>query len=36
VEQALTFLIKLNNQEKLRGFRGTLKWSDDLDRMRTD
>ena len=36
VELGLKALIQLKRQETLRGFRGKLKWRDDLDRMRTD
>jgi Arc/MetJ family transcription regulator len=36
VELGLKALIQLKRQESLKGFRGTLKWRDDLDRMRTD
>ena len=36
VELGLKALIQLKKQESLRGFRGKLKWRDNLDRMRTD
>jgi Arc/MetJ family transcription regulator len=36
VELGLKALIQLKKQESLKGFRGRLKWRDDLDRMRTD
>jgi Arc/MetJ family transcription regulator len=36
VELGLKALVRLKKQESLRGFRGKLKWRDDLDRMRTD
>lgn len=36
VELGLKALIKLKKQETLKGFRGKLKWRDDLDRMRID
>lgn len=36
VELGLKALIRLKEQEALRGFRGKLKWRSDLDRMRTD
>ncbi len=36
VELGLKALIQLKKQENIRGFRGKLKWRDDLDRMRTD
>lgn len=36
VEAALELLIRLKEQEKLKSFRGKLKWDGDLDQMRTD
>ena len=36
VELGLRALIQLKKQETIRGFRGRLKWRDDLERMRTD
>jgi Arc/MetJ family transcription regulator len=36
VELGLRTLIRLKNQEKIRGFRGKLKWSGDLDDMRSN
>lgn len=36
VELGLKALIRLKKQEAIRGFRGKLKWRDDLQRMRTD
>ena len=36
VELGLKALIQLKKQETLKGFRGKLKWRDDLDRMRLD
>ena len=36
VELGLKALIQLKKQEVLKGFRGKLKWRDDLDRMRID
>jgi len=36
VELGLKALIQLKKQEGLKGFRGKLKWRDDLDRMRID
>lgn len=36
VELGLKALIQLKRQEAIRGFRGKLKWRDDLERMRTD
>ncbi len=36
VELGLRALIQLKKQETIRGFRGRLKWRDDLERMRID
>lgn len=36
VELGLKALIQLKKQEAIRGFRGKLKWRDELDRMRID
>ena len=36
VELGLKTLIRLKKQEKIKQFKGKLKWDDDLDRMRTD
>ena len=36
VELGLKALIRLKKQERIRGFRGRLRWRDDLERMRTD
>ena len=36
VELGLKALIRLKEQETLKGFRGKLKWRGDLDRMRID
>lgn len=36
VELGLKALIQLKRQEAIRGFRGKLKWRDDLERMRSD
>lgn len=35
VELGLKTLIQLNKQEKIKSFRGQLKWTGDLDDMRT-
>lgn len=35
VELGLKTLIQLKKQEKIRNFRGALKWSGDLDEMRS-
>jgi len=36
LEEGLKLLIQLNRQKKIRGFRGKLRWTGDLDEMRTD
>ncbi len=36
IEAGLKLLVKLNRQAKLKSFRGKLKWSGNLDDMRTD
>ena len=36
VELALKSLIAIKKQEKIKGFRGKLKWEGNLDNMRTD
>jgi Arc/MetJ family transcription regulator len=36
VEQGLRTLLRLRQQEKIRGLRGKLNWQGDLDKMRTD
>ena len=36
VELGLRALVRLKKQEEFRGFRGKLKWHDDLERMRCD
>jgi hypothetical protein len=36
VELGLRALIQLKQQERIRGFRGKLRWMGDLERMRTD
>jgi Arc/MetJ family transcription regulator len=36
VELGLRALVQLKQQERIRGFRGKLKWTGDLERMRTD
>ena len=36
IEAGLRLLVKLGGQMKVRNFRGKLKWSGDLDKMRTD
>jgi len=36
IEEGLKLLIQLNNQGQIKGHRGKLRWTGDLDRMRTD
>jgi Arc/MetJ family transcription regulator len=36
IEEGLKLLIQMKSQEKIRGFRGKLKWTGDLDEMRLD
>jgi Arc/MetJ family transcription regulator len=36
VEEALRLLIKVKNQNKLKKFRGKLRWEGDLNKMRQD
>ena len=36
IEEGLKLLVQLRQQAKIRDFRGKLKWSGDLDEMRTD
>jgi Arc/MetJ family transcription regulator len=36
VELGLRALIQLKQQERIRGVRGKLRWTGDLERMRTD
>ena len=36
VEMGLRTLVQLKQQERIRGFRGKLKWTGDLERMRID
>lgn len=36
VEAGLRLLVKFSQQSKVKNLRGKLKWSGDLDRMRTD
>lgn len=36
VELGLKSLIKINKQERLKHYRGKLKWEGDLEQMRTD
>ena len=36
LEEGLKLLIQLNRQKKIRGFRGKLRWTGNLDATRTD
>ena len=36
VELALRTVVRLRQQERIRGFRGKLKWEGELEAMRTD
>ena len=36
VELGLATLVRLKQQERIRGYRGKLRWKDDLERMRHD
>ena len=36
VEEALRLLVKVKNQNKLKKFRGKLRWEGDLNKMRQD
>ncbi len=36
LEEGLKLLIQLNRQKRIRQFRGKLRWTGDLDEMRTD
>ena len=36
IEEGLRLLVRVNRQAAVRRFRGRLRWSGDLDRMRTD
>ena len=36
IEAGLRLLVEFNRQAKVKDFRGKLKWSGDLDKMRTD
>ncbi len=36
IEQGLKLLVKLKGQEKIKGFRGKLTWTGNLDEMRLD
>jgi len=36
IEKGLQLLIKVNRQKKIKDFRGKLKWTGNLNKMRTD
>ncbi len=36
VELGLETLVRLKQQEQIRGYRGKLRWQDDLERLRRD
>jgi Arc/MetJ family transcription regulator len=36
IEEGLKLLVQIKNQEKIKGFRGKLKWTGSLDEMRVD
>ena len=36
IEAGLRLLVKFSRQEQVKNFRGKLKWSGDLEKMRTD
>lgn len=36
IEAGLKLLVKFSSQEKIKNFRGKLKWYGDLNKMRTD
>lgn len=36
IEEGLRLLIELNRQKRIKGFRGKLKWTGNLNKMRTD
>ncbi len=36
IEEGLRLLVQMKGQEKIRGFRGKLQWSGNLEEMRTD
>ncbi len=36
IEEGLRLLVELGRQSQVKAFRGKLKWSGDLDEMRTD
>jgi Arc/MetJ family transcription regulator len=36
IEKGLKLLVQMKGQEKVKGFRGKLRWTGDLDEMRLD
>lgn len=36
IEECLKLLVQMKSQEKIKGFRGKLKWTGNLDKMRVD
>jgi Arc/MetJ family transcription regulator len=36
IEEGLRLLVRMKDQERIKGFRGKLKWTGNLDEMRTD
>ena len=36
IEEGLKLLVQMRSQSKIKGFRGQLKWSGNLDEMRAD
>ena len=36
IEEGLKLLVKIKGQERIKGFRGKLRWTGDLDEMRSD
>ena len=36
IEEALKLLVQIKNQENIKGFRGKLKWTGNLNNMRID
>ncbi|MEW6615704.1 MAG: type II toxin-antitoxin system VapB family antitoxin [Thermodesulfobacteriota bacterium] len=36
IEEGLRLLVKIKGQERIKGFRGKLKWTGNLDEMRLD
>jgi len=36
IEEGLKLLVDVHRQKRIKAFRGKLKWTGDLDRMRTD